>query len=1068
MPHSLKDNEEESMFNDYGHRLLPQIIDHEAKRMPDKLAAAIPKSSDVSKGFREVSYKEMANAVNHMSWWLEEKFGGRGHFEPIAYLGVQDHRYTIFEMACIKTGYVALLPSHRNSSAHFQSLFEATKLDRLLFSEKYTKLAASLQTGRPSLTSFQIPEFEDMVQSKSKPYAYTKTWAEAKNDPIMIIHTSGSTGAPKPITYTNAFYGVMEHTARLPPHDGVPYSGLADFGPSNGAQTRLFNGFPLFHLAGLFNNIGAIFFDAIFILGSPDVPVTAKQVVDVIKYGRVQFASLPPSISNDIVKMYSAEFEECLPTLEKILTGGGPLATEAGQYLWNKVQILQLIGSTECGAIPTLRTDREDWEYFYFHPAAGGLVMEPREDGLSELVIKRMPGQEETQAVFQVFPDLQEWRTKDLYRKHPTKPYHVFVGRLDDVIVLANGEKFNPVGMENTINGHPMVKGSVVVGMRRNQVALVVEKADNAPSSDEEFLDAIWPAIQNANKDAPGHGQLFRKMIIVAKPEKPFPRAGKGTVIRPRAVKEYESEINELYNSLEEKSEAANDTAPVAGMPVMKLPVESIQQFVQDHVAHLLEGDKVSATQDFFVLGFDSLQTSELTNNLRAGLKPFMQPAQLNEINVRVIYENPTPEKLGTAIYEIINTSPSDGPKVQEAGTSQKTLASMKHLIEKYTTNLPERAPITFKQSDKDLHVVLTGSTGYLGQYLLLNLLKDPKVSKVICFNRSGGAEAKYLAKGGVKEDLPRLEFLQVSFGEPNFGLPTAKYQELVNRVDAVIHNAWKVDFLHTVETYEDVHIRGVANFVNWAITAPRNVALSFISSVATCANWTALHPGEAVPEAVNEDCKIPGMGYGQSKFVGENILNIAARERGISATVLRSGQIAGPVGEEHGIWNKGEWFPSLMQTSKALGLVPATLGSGNVVDWIPVDVQASIIVDAIHSAVKNGPTDHARAYNMVNPEHVLYTSLLKAIEQGLGGPKPVSLQDWVDALKKHDATSREELEKFPGLKLVDFYESMIPEEGMFSTPYVHDELKRESKTMANIKPVNDEAMSAWLRQWNF
>lgn len=1069
MPHSVEEllpiirNAEGTI---YGERLLTHVVESRAKSKPTRIVLGLPNSPDISQGLREYNYKELANAIDNLAWWLEEKLGGRGNFETVAYLGVQDPRYIIFTLACMKTGYVALVPSHRNSPAHFRSLFEATKMHRLVYSKKYLKLADSLQADRPSITSFEIPELEELVREISRPYPYTKTFEEAKDDPLITLHTSGSTGDPKPITYSNAFIATFDYLPRLPPYKGLEVCSVSCYGPQNGVQTRMVTAFPLFHLGGLFQSLGGLYFDAALFVVSPDVPVTAKAVLDLIKATKSRIANLPPSISNDLFKLYRSEFEECFSHLKVVMNAGGPLSLETGEWLSKRVEVLQVIGSTESGAFPQLKTGPSSWEWFHFRPDLGGIVMEPRDDDLFEMIVNREPGQEKIQGAFLNLPDLQVWRTKDLFRKHPTEPYYIFVGRLDDVIVLANGEKFNPVGFENTVNSNPYVRDAIVVGLRRNQTALLVEKTDNAPSSDEEFVEAIWPTIQIANKEAPGYGQLSKKMIIVAKPEKPFQRAAKGTVVRPRTVKDYESDIEELYKSVEE--EGQDDSAPLHGMPVIKIPLESIQQFVQEHVALLLEGAEVSKTEDFFVLGFDSLQTIELNNNLRAGLKHFMQPSQLPQISLRLVYENPTAAKLGAAIYELMNPSANRGLKNLEAGTSQKTLDSMQALIDKYTSNLAGKAPITIKQTGQDIHVILTGSTGYLGQYILLLLLKDPKVAKVTCFNRSADAEAQYLSKGGIKQDVSKLEFLQVSFGEQNFGLPDDKYQELVNSVDAVIHNAWKVDFLHTVESYEEVHIRGVSNFVNLSLASPRSVVLSFISSVATCVNWSALHPGFPVPEAVNSDCRIPGMGYGQSKFIGENILDIAARERGISSVVLRSGQIAGPLGEEHGIWNKGEWFPTLMQTSKALGQVPATLGNGNVVDWIPVDVQASIIVDAIHSTIANGPSNGARAYNMVNPEHVPYPSLLKAIKEGLGEPKPVSLQTWVNELKKHDATSREDLERYPGLKLLSFYEAMIPEDGLMGTPYVHEKLNAASHTMATIAPVTGEAMASWLKQWNY
>lgn len=54
----------------------------------------------------------------------------------------------------------------------------------------------------------------------------------------------------------------------------------------------------------------------------------------------------------------------------------------------------------------------------------------------------------------------------------------------------------------------------------------------------------IRPYIENANSSAPAFSRVFRSAIIVVKPDKPLPRAGKGTVLRKRAMMDYEDEIN--------------------------------------------------------------------------------------------------------------------------------------------------------------------------------------------------------------------------------------------------------------------------------------------------------------------------------------------------------------------------------------------------------------------------------------------------------------------------------------------------------------------------------------------
>ena len=76
--------------------------------------------------------------------------------------------------------------------------------------------------------------------------------------------------------------------------------------------------------------------------------------------------------------------------------------------------------------------------------------------------------------------------------------------------------------------------------------------------------------------------------------------------------------------------------------------------------------------------------------------------------------------------------------------------------------------------------------------------------------------------------------------------------------------------------------------------------------------NWYAKHPGEKVPEKAFHDFTIPAaMGYGESKYIGELLLEAGAEKCGVPAVVCRVGQLAGPV-KKGGIWSKQEWLPSV------------------------------------------------------------------------------------------------------------------------------------------------------------
>jgi acyl-CoA synthetase (AMP-forming)/AMP-acid ligase II len=86
-------------------RLLATTVDDRAEASPSQRFAVIPQGSESSNGFREVSIKEMAQAVNAMCWWIESTVGPADSRETLAYMGGNDIRYFIFLLACQKTGY---------------------------------------------------------------------------------------------------------------------------------------------------------------------------------------------------------------------------------------------------------------------------------------------------------------------------------------------------------------------------------------------------------------------------------------------------------------------------------------------------------------------------------------------------------------------------------------------------------------------------------------------------------------------------------------------------------------------------------------------------------------------------------------------------------------------------------------------------------------------------------------------------------------------------------------------------------------------------------------------------
>jgi hypothetical protein len=95
----------ENNMHPIGKRLMVQVIDDLAEQDPERKVCAVPKGSEISDGFFDLTFRELAHAVNYMSWWIVESLGRSPNMETLTYIGSNDIRYLIMVMACNKTGY---------------------------------------------------------------------------------------------------------------------------------------------------------------------------------------------------------------------------------------------------------------------------------------------------------------------------------------------------------------------------------------------------------------------------------------------------------------------------------------------------------------------------------------------------------------------------------------------------------------------------------------------------------------------------------------------------------------------------------------------------------------------------------------------------------------------------------------------------------------------------------------------------------------------------------------------------------------------------------------------------
>lgn len=96
------------MQNNYGRRLMPTTLHHEAERNPLRTFAVVAKSDKIESGFTEVNFQQVARAVNYVAHWLQTRFESGAkppRHATLTYIGVPDLRYNIIFYAAIQCRY---------------------------------------------------------------------------------------------------------------------------------------------------------------------------------------------------------------------------------------------------------------------------------------------------------------------------------------------------------------------------------------------------------------------------------------------------------------------------------------------------------------------------------------------------------------------------------------------------------------------------------------------------------------------------------------------------------------------------------------------------------------------------------------------------------------------------------------------------------------------------------------------------------------------------------------------------------------------------------------------------
>src|SRR5271156_1457788 len=151
------------------------------------------------------------------------------------------------------------------------------------------------------------------------------------------------------------------------------------------------------------------------------------------------------------------------------------------------------------------------WDYVRLPDALKPYIkFELRNPGIYELVgLEGLPSK-----VASNRPD-GSYATKDLFTPHPSIPNAwKYFARLDDTIVLMNGEKVTPIAFEQAIRDNKYVTEAVLVGSGKARVGMmIIPSAAVQGVSAEEIERRLVPVLAKANEMVPAYAQLSLDMV---------------------------------------------------------------------------------------------------------------------------------------------------------------------------------------------------------------------------------------------------------------------------------------------------------------------------------------------------------------------------------------------------------------------------------------------------------------------------------------------------------------------------------------------------------------------------
>lgn len=461
-----------------------------------------------------------------------------------------------------------------------------------------------------------------------------------------------------------------------------------------------------------------------------------------------------------------------------------------------------------------------------------------------------------------------------------------------------------------------------------------------------------------------------------------------------------------------------------------------IAAFLIEQTAHVLRcsPSKVDVQQPLTQLGIDSLMAVELKNRVEGDLgltvpvTALLQGPSLAQLGARLVTQLPEPvavpaatvhakvdELSADAVESLFRTMGIDDgaeakPLRQRADTElfngDRLAVNVRALADEVRLDRAITAGTQLAEfTGHPRHVLLTGATGFLGAFLLRELL-DRTAAEVHCLVRAESVEAGRvrlrqtlqtysLWHDGLEE---RIVPVPGDLSEPSVGLSAAVSADLAATIDVIYHSGAQVNWIYPYARLKAPNVLGTEEILRLA-TRDRIKPVHFVSSLGVFPLLNSSGDVTVIREddTLDHNGSLYG-GYMQSKWVADKLV-MEARSRGLPISIYRPGLITGH--SETGAWNTGDFMSRMLKSWVELQGAPEF--AYDETDMTPVDYVSKTIVHLSGRRDAIGKTFH-----IANRRRMRLGAVAEWM-RGFGYPlRRVPFDKWVTELLSR-AASRED-----------------------------------------------------------